>query len=176
MLRTADLKLHYITLHFGPFGIALARTHHERSANCPWTVRSAYICQVETGRKLDTPWTVSRLLVRCEPGVMCICRCCRDGVVTVTVNVHYQAHFRKITSNAPSPSVHLGVQCYLQPARYSSPITTQSSPAVTRCILNAPQFTYPRKDGRLSEPEWPGDRTRALLRSERSRRPLNQLS
>ena len=95
--------------HFGPFGIALARTHHERSANCPRTVRSAYICQVETGRKLDTPWTVCRLLVRCEPGVMCICRCCRDGVVIVIVNVHYQAHFREITSNAPGPSVHLGI-------------------------------------------------------------------
>ena len=59
-------------------------------------------------RKLDTRWTVCRLLVRCEPGVMCICRCCRDGVVIVIVNVHYQAHFREITSNAPSPSVHLG--------------------------------------------------------------------
>ena len=133
----------YSAFHFGPFGIALARTYHERSANYSWTVRSAYICQMETGRiLLDTPWTVCRLLVRCEPGVMYVCRCCRDAVVIVIVNVHYQEHFREITSNAPSPSVHLdihSVTCNPHAVRAlllrSLP---QRSPTIYSMLLNLP--------------------------------------
>jgi hypothetical protein len=57
----------------------------------------------------------------------------------------------------------------------SSPITTQSSAAVTHCILAAPQFTYPEGMAGWVDLS-PGDRTRALLRGERSKRPLNRLS
>jgi hypothetical protein len=80
----------------------------------------------------------------------------------VIVNVHYEAQFRENHRKCAGPERASGhTQCYLQPARlipyrerFEPYYTMQSSPAVTHCILAAPQlFTYPegREDGRLSQ-------------------------
>jgi hypothetical protein len=44
----------------------------------------------------------------------------------------------------------------------SSPIIMQSPTAVTHCAVAAPQFTYPRRDGRPSHSVCTWDRSRAL--------------
>ena len=64
--------------------------------------------------------------------------------------MHYQAHFREITSNVPAQAciwaytVLLATRTFNPIGKDSSPITSQYSPAVTHCILAAPQFTYPK--------------------------------
>jgi hypothetical protein len=96
--------------------------------------------------------------------------------------VYYEAHFRGTTSNAPGPSVHLGMHSVTcNPHAYSHwekfepyyhTVFLSGHPLYTSCS----SIYLPRRDGRLSQPVRPGDRTRAPLRGERSRLPLNRLS
>jgi hypothetical protein len=64
----------------------------------------------------------------------------KNSSIIVTV-VHYQTNFCETTLNVPGLSVHLHGHATCNPVgKYSSHITTQSSPGVTHCILPATQF------------------------------------
>ena len=66
--------------HFGPSSESRSP---EQTANGQRTVRGPSEVPISARWKPATNWTLRgkcRLLVRSEPGVMCICRCCRDGV------------------------------------------------------------------------------------------------
>jgi hypothetical protein len=104
-------------------------------------------------------------------------------VIVIVIRYITKRIFVWTTSNAPGPSVHLGIHsvtcnphAYSHIGKDSSHITTQSSPAVTHCILAAPQFTYLEGMEGWVNPSAPGIEPGAPLRGERSRRPLNQLS